>query len=51
MKLGLYIDIISKYDKDCLLNESVKNDEPIQQGDNYPIEDHVEIRTQIKNLL
>lgn len=51
MKYGIYIDIITQYEKDNLLDESISADEPIKQGDEYPIDDHVEIRTQIKNAL
>lgn len=51
MKYSFYIDIVSYYDFRNQLLESITKTEPIKNGDEYPIDDHVEIRTQIKDAL
>lgn len=51
MKYRFYVDLVSyqKFKDDIL--EEITRTEPIKNGDEYPIEDHVEIRTQVKDAL
>ncbi len=50
MGIGFYIDIISAYEAQRYkLQEKIERDEPIQVSDNYPKEEVVEIRRQIKD--
>lgn len=51
MLFGLYVDLVPFYEKVECLNEDISDTEKIKSGNNYPIEDHIRIRRQIKNKI
>ena len=49
--MRVYIDVIPYSYKEKLVQEEISIDEPIKNGDEYPIDDHLELRDQVLDAI